>query len=192
MFWPLFCASSNQLYVSELYWASCSTWDRLVESVSARQLKIADLDWFVDLPLSKELAVMRLPEKVISAVHLYAAEALKLQPLLRFARDLVEVVQLIVSFMKVIDEERVKKGAAKSRTVALDKNWKGLVLKLERGQQLKRDQPILEAAKMYKEVTAAIGIEFSTLHRSWLSTLLERKHGSFLLFGGRFGFLLVP
>ena len=173
------CFVIYQLYVSELFAESCSTWDSLVESVAARKLKIADLDYFVDLPLSKELEVMRLPEKVISAVHLYAAEALKLQPLLRFAHDLVEVVQLIVTFMKVIDEEKMKKGASKQCTIVLDKNWKGLVKKLERGQQLKRDQPILDAAKMYKEVTAAIGMEFSPLHRSWLSTLLERKHGTF-------------
>ena len=89
----------------------------MVKSVSSRKLKIADLDWFVDLELSKELKIMSLQENIINKVHLYAGEALKLQPLLRFTDDLVNVVHLIVEYMKKIDKERSKKGQ-KSKKIA--------------------------------------------------------------------------
>merc|ERR1712228_38159 len=113
---------------------------------------------------------------IIDKVHLYADEALKLQPLLRFTDDLVNVVRLIVEYMQKIDELKGKNGGKSSFNIKEDKNWKGLVKKLGSGQKLQRDQPILSAAKMYEDVNKAIGIDFSKLHRNWISTLLSKKH----------------
>jgi len=166
---PKVFAWTIPMYTVELFRHSCA----VCAGGDLSELKIADLDWFIDLDLSNELQRMDLVPDVIRRVHLNAGDALKLAPLVRFAGGLIAVVELVVDNMAKM---AAKRKASAPQLPVQDANWEALVRKFEEGTQLRREQPIASAATMYDAMTRAIGITFTTLHRNWLLTFLDNKH----------------
>lgn len=99
---------------------------------------------------------MKLPENIISNVHIYADAALKLQPLINFIDNLVKCVELIIEYKYKINKNKIN--------INKDNNWINLGNNLEKGKKLKANQPISDAAKMYEELTNCLGLKNNNNH----------------------------